>query len=268
MKASLSDLPCFKQVEKVSAITSGLSQSCFKVNADNKVYFAKTITNPIETQVALSAAKQTFSPAVYYHDQHWLITTFIDSNNLANTRVHIDTKITDTIKLMTKCHQLKTKPTKLDPEKTTLQLINNGHYSVQKKTELLRLRESILPLLNHNKNLVCCHGDLNFSNVLINQEQNTWLVDYECACVAPVEYDLAMLIAVNNIAEDKVPVVIEQYEQQSHSMNIDIKLLNNYLAFSYFINSLWYSHAYQDSKDIKFLNLHQQQLNSCTTKAI
>ena len=128
MKDSLSALPCFINVENISSITSGLSQKCFKVNADNKVFFAKTITSAVEVTVALNAAKQVFSPAVYYYDQHWLITDYIDSNTITNTAIHMDKKINHAIKLMKKCHQLDAKPAKFSPEKITLQLINNNDY--------------------------------------------------------------------------------------------------------------------------------------------
>jgi len=259
VKESLSTLPCFNHVESISTITSGLSQQCFKVSADNQVYFAKTITNKIEVQVASCAAKQGFSPTVYYHDQHWLITSFINTNNLALTKIDHTIKISHGVKLMAQCHQLSTKPTELSPDKITHQLINKNHYSAQKKAELLHLIEPVLSSLNHNKNRVCCHGDLNFSNILIDQEQRTWLIDYECACSAPIEYDLAMFIAVNDIADNKISTIISLYEQQANSIKIDIKLLCNYLAFAYFINSLWYSHAHQNSNDLKCLNLHQQQ---------
>jgi len=265
VKKSLSILPCFIHVEKISSITSGLSQKCFKVYADNRVYFAKTTSNEIEAKIAVIAAKNELSPAVFYHDKHWLITDFIDADNLALSRLSHSKKINHAVKLMSKCHHLSLPPAKLEPKKITYQLIHNNYYSEQKETELSQLAESILPSLNHSKNLVCCHGDINFSNILIDQKKNTWLIDYECACSAPIEYDLAMFIAVNNISEDNIIVIIEQYENHSCSVKVDIELLQIYLTFSYFINSLWYTQAYQRRSDIALLDMHKQQWKKFTS---
>jgi len=259
VKKSLSALPCFIHVEKISSITSGLSQKCFKVYADNKVYFAKTITNKTEAQVAVIAAKKGLSPTVFYHDKYWLITNFIDADNLSSTTIEQAKKVSYAICLMVSCHQLNAKPAELAPKNIIAQLINKDHYSTQKKAQLMHLGESIISSLIHSKNLVCCHGDINFSNVLIDQKQNTCLVDYECACIAPAEYDLAMFIAVNNLAEDKIPIIIKQYKQQMNSVEVDIKMLYNYLAFSYFINSLWYFNVDQHESSSTLKRLQKQQ---------
>ncbi|MDX2370227.1 MAG: phosphotransferase [Colwellia sp.] len=245
MKNALSALPCFTQVESISKITSGLSQHCFKVSADNKVYFAKTINDNTEIAATISAAKSGLSPAVIYHDNDWLISNFIDADNLALSTIYTDDKINHAIKLMVQCHQLKVKLAELSPEDIITSLLNNSHYTTLQKTVLLQLAKLILAPLNDSTNGVCCHCDLNFSNVLINLEQSTWLVDYECACIAPIEYDLAMFIAVNSLASDEITLIIEQYEVQS-SVNVDLQLLNHYLLFCYFINALWYFNTYHE----------------------
>ena len=256
---ALSALPCFSYVEHISEITSGASQSCFKIKADNCLFFAKTIDDNTETQTALSAALKNLSPTVFYHDQHWLITEFIDADNLALITISDSEKIRYAISLMVQCHQLNEQPDELAPCTIMNNLIAKSHFSTSTKEQLLRLAQIILPPTVSKNSLVCCHGDLNFSNILIDQKQHTWLVDYECVCSAPIEYDLAMFIAVNNIAENKIARIIEQYEHQSCTVKIDSKRLTYYLSFSYFINSLWYSQAYQNSDDANLLNLHQQQ---------
>lgn len=250
MKDLLSALPCFIQIEKITALTPGLSQSCFKVCADNKVYFAKTVTSNIEVPMAICASKSGLSPVVIYHDQNWLICHYIDANNLAQSTINTEEKIKQAIKLMVQCHQLQIKPAELMSKDIIHSLINNANYSAWKQTKLLELAELLISPLNSNIKAVSCHGDLNFSNVLMSQSHNTWLVDYECACTAPIEYDLAMLIAVNNLASDKIAIIIEQYEVQS-SVNIDLQLLNHYLFFCYFINALWYFNTYHQITDTK-----------------
>jgi len=250
MKNSLYALTCFNHIENISMITSGLSQACYKVNADNKVYFAKTLHGETETNIALKAAEQGFCPAIFYHDKNWLVTTFIENETLAlatvnnekNNVKHNEQKIHLALRLMSKCHQLNVKPKKLIPKKLIIELIDKSSCSSNKKGELLHLAELILAPLNTTTNLVCCHGDLNFSNVLIDQRKKTWLVDYECACLAPVEYDLAMFIAINNIEKGEVSSIIKFYRQQ-HAVTVDRQLLDSYQLYCYLINALWYSNA-------------------------
>lgn len=258
VKDALSALPCFTQVENISIIAPGLSQHCFKVCADNKVYFAKTINDTAEASVTACASKLGLSPNVIYHDSDWLISNFVDASNLALSKTDTENKIEHAIKLMVQCHELKIKPSKLAVKEIINVLINNSHYSSLQQTTLLQAAEIISIPLNHNNNNVCCHGDLNFSNVLINQMQNTWLVDYECACAAPIEFDLAMFIAVNNLDYDKITIIIEQYELQS-SVYVDLKLLNHYLLFCYFINALWYFNACHEKMHFEVTNMESKQ---------
>ncbi|MBL0709929.1 MAG: phosphotransferase [Colwellia sp.] len=267
MQRALATLTCFNRVESISAIATGLSQKCYKVNADNNVYFAKTIHGKTEINIALKAAEQGFSPAIFYYDENWLVTTFIkgasENKNLALASIYScsvkdnnkgnEKKITLALQLMSKCHQLNVRPEKLNPEKLIRELIDQSNFLPKKKKELLRVAESILAPLNTTTNtivnnttvnnttvnLVCCHGDLNFSNVLVVEQKATWLVDYECACLAPAEYDLAMFIAVNNIEQDQVLSIIKYYQQQN-IVTIDHQLLDAYQLFCYFINGLWY----------------------------
>lgn len=250
MRPSLNALPCFNTIEYITEIESGFSQRCFKVCADNKVYFAKTINDNTEALVSTCANNANLSPAVIYHDDNWLISQFIDANNIELSAISTDNKIKHTIKLMVQCHQLTIQPAELAVKDIISSLVNKTHYSTPDKTILLQFSEWISIALNIRKKGVCCHGDLNFSNVLMDQMQKTWLIDYECACTAPVEFDLAMFIAVNNITKNKVATIIEQYEVQS-SVNVAPKLLNNYLLFCYFINALWYLNTYQDAIDIE-----------------
>jgi thiamine kinase-like enzyme len=263
VKSLLYALPCFNHVEKISTVSSGLSQSCFKVFADNKIYFAKTISNNTEVLVAKSAGYSDLGPTVIYHDDSWLVSEFIETRNLALSTLNTENKIDQTIKLMTRCHQLNmnTLPDQLNPKALIYSLIDKPHYSAIQQTALLAFSQLILTPLENTKQGVCCHGDLNFTNVLMDEVQSTsWLIDYECACTAPIEFDIAMFIAVNNLNNKVKKITIEQYENQS-SVKVDQLLLNHYLLFSYLINALWYfnvSHEKTQNEDKKALLKHAE----------
>ena len=246
MLPTLTTLACFKHIDSVIPIFTGLSSQCYQVNADKKRFFAKKTLSSDEAMVCKGAALKNISPMVVYHDQYWLITLFIDGISLALNQQAINDKITTSTQLMAQCHQLKIQPSLLIPTKIADDLIWQQSCSVQQKNTLLAYSQALispLHIITPKQSLVCCHGDLNFSNVIIDPQHKAWLIDYECACLAPAAYDLAMFIAVNNISKDSIATVVKYYQQQSFAV-IDEILVNDYVKFCFFINGLWYIQAY------------------------
>ncbi len=106
---SLSALPCFNNVSCVTAITGGLSNPCFKVKADDAIYFAKFTREQAlgnELKIASIAELNGITPSVYYHDNQWLISTYIEGENLAVQTIPLKNKIMTSIELMNQFHQL------------------------------------------------------------------------------------------------------------------------------------------------------------------
>lgn len=266
----LSALPCFSRIKKIQKITTGLSCHCYQVSADNKVFFAKKITTTVESTACSLAANINICPKVIYHDKQWLITEFVQGENLSTYQLSTDKKIAFAIKLMAQCHQLPIKVSELKPMTTVNDLIDVIHTSTlnnvfQSKsnqtlnsTDLRNMATNILKHLPHTTSLVCCHGDINFSNVMLTSTEQAYLVDYECACAAPAEYDLAMFIAVNNLSEQPIKCAIKQYRKYT-SMILDLALIHHYLQFCYLINSLWYLIAFQKSERPNLIILAKQQ---------
>ena len=79
-----------------------------------------------------------------------------------------------------------------------------------------------------------------------------------------MEYDLAMFIAVNNIDKNQIHTIIDHYKKHSFA-EIKPSLLNHYLLFCYFINGLWYMHAYNKTNLLKFTHLAEQQWQNIHT---
>ena len=259
VRSSLSSLTCFKQVASITIINGGLSQPCYKIQADGTFFFAKQTSANSEVQLATMAAKQALAPRVIFHNEHWLITHFEDGENLAqSSTLSLDDKIALAIKLMAQCHQLKLAPAQLNPEIIIQPLINKDYFSTLQKKQLLNIAKLILPeltlpKLTNTKNQVFCHGDLNFSNILIEDrpDKKAWLVDFECSCAAPLEYDLAMFIAVNNLKPSDLTKLVIHYKKHQAEVIIDNALVSAYLLFCYFINGLWYFNAGKATANIK-----------------
>ncbi|MCW8832272.1 MAG: phosphotransferase [Colwellia sp.] len=259
MIESLRSLSCFEHIETIVPISAGLSSQCYQVNADKKTFFAKQVANSNEALISLLAAEQNISPTVVYHDKHWLITEYIVGESLALSQTPIHEQASIAITLMVQCHLIPPKATELVPTTVSQALINQAHCSSIQKAELSALAKQLTAQLSNTEHKVCCHGDLNFSNILISQKSNPWLLDFECACTAPAEFDLAMFIAINNIADEKIAMIINQYQRLLPAVNIKMGLFNHYLAFAYFINSLWYFNAHQNRKSEPLKGLFTQQ---------
>jgi thiamine kinase-like enzyme len=270
MVSPLNTLACFHNIKTIEPIKKGLSSQCYRVKADNKVFFAKQIHSIDESLVCIQAAINEIAPKVIYHDEHWLITDFIEGENLSSCQYAIEEeeeKIIIATTLMSRCHQLNVQTVRLIPEKIIKNLIDGQFFSTQQHQMLLHFSQSIIESINlktkASSKLVCCHGDINYSNILTSLKKEIYLIDYECACLAPAEYDLAMFISVNNIAKNKISTIIKHYKK--HTLHdIDLKSLNSYLQFCYFINALWYIHSYKESNTLKLSSLAKEQWENLT----
>ena len=150
-----------------------------------------------------------------------------------------------------------------------------------------------------HSNEVFCHGDANFTNVIklanatkADDELQYQLIDFECACIAPIEYDIAMLMAVNEIESNKIAQVIALYSQHNAQQilrqqsgplmsknhadkavkivdnlpdmtknmdNICKHLVTRYYCLSLIINGLWYLLQYQQRNEEKYKKLANKQ---------
>jgi thiamine kinase-like enzyme len=61
-----------------------------------------------------------------------------------------------------------------------------------------------------------------------------WLIDFECAQLAPAEFDLAMFIAVNNIGKQDITDLVAQYQTLVPTYKPNSSLLQHYLLYSFF----------------------------------
>jgi thiamine kinase-like enzyme len=314
---SLSTLPCFTDITCVTEISGGLSNPCFKVEADKSYFFAKRTAEPflnIEIYLTKITANEGLAPALIYHDDQWIISQFISGENLAQSKLTLKDKIAKSIELLVKFHQLaintnvldQTEKSRLPPPKKNQSLViptldvhstinelideltyeftqadKSSEFSLKLASKLKnelatelslianRLNKLIAPLVqsivqSSSTNIVCCHSDINFSNVLIDANQQLWLIDFEYACEAPAEFDIAMFMAINNIPLTLFDEVIGLYEDKADA-SIDKLLCNYYLAFSYLINGLWYvnqSQLKETSGSPDFIALTKEQWQS------
>ncbi|ALO33315.1 hypothetical protein CMT41_00280 [Colwellia sp. MT41] len=263
---SLQSLPCFTEIQAISLLADGLSQTAIKVSTASQVFFAKKLNqDTANTEVscalltALSGVKESsgqvkknhFSPEVIYHDEQWLVTEFINGIALADAELKIELKISIALTLMAQLHQLPSSLTKqaihpLNIRQSVSRLLTDPSPLLAKQRHFLdnvskSLSCSINRLIEASQSpSMLCHGDINFTNILLDDEQRSWLIDFECAHFAPVEFDLAMFIAVNNIDDHHIAGIVNDYRKLVASYQPNLKLLNYYILYSFYINGLWY----------------------------
>ena len=245
-------LPCFEseKIIHVNVLTGGLSRSCFCVTTEKQQYFAKNLANESTEQLAaIFAGEQGVAPEVIYSDESWLINKFISGQSLANSNLSQDEKLNVMTGLLLRCHQqslnsgdkkLAAGVPKLAINETLSQLLKASKLNAIHRESLLALSVSIQKeLTQHFKKegqrpLVFCHGDANFSNA-INAENKTenlslqklnysyQLIDFECASLAPIEYELAMLLAINELEIGKLELVAKYYTRHALAKSFTLK---------------------------------------------
>jgi len=284
----IKQLPCFKQGSLkqgntesiiIKKIEAGQSSLCFDVTlhsndtrADEmykrviKRYFVKYSPDATFFEYEQKASKVTstvkLSPKVIYASQHWLVNEFVDAETLDKTDVSVKYKINVALKLMQNCHKLFVPVPPLNINQTITQLIASESFSDTQK-QLLNTLLNSLPTIGElpNSNLVLCHGDINFSNIMTIDDK-AWLIDFECTCLAEKEYELAMFIAINQLNKDEQDYTLRSYKEMDCN-DINEKKLNTYLLYSYLMNGLWYFNQMNSTtalESIHFNRLAEQQL--------
>ncbi len=317
----LCQLTCFEQliVNNIHVIDAGLSQPCFQVDDKNSRYFAKYINdNHVEAEASQLAAIYGISPKIFYTDPHWLITEFKAGEGLDKGKRSEEENLAITLRLLAQCHHVAIASTgylkeipldtartqqeqamalrlpALDVAGTIKQLFQTVEISHSQAHVLKNLCELLTKnLINATEQVtefrpVFCHGDANFSNVLAlentmvaDDEKCYLLIDFECACIAPKEYDVAMLMAVNGISLSKIEIMHRLYLQafielnpQKNSLEIvdntpeiihynaelSLALVMRYYDLSLLINGLWYMSQYQCRQQLKYKTMAYKQL--------
>ncbi len=205
------------------------------------------------------ATQYGIAPKLIYGEGEWLITEFIPGELLQYCNISEDEQLAVLLSLLVKCHRLpasviqtNVKSNKAETPQATLSIpqlaieetisqlfedlslqqqnADNSYLSLSQQNRLQATIDLLLQELAQLKvgqsNDVFCHGDANFSNVIKkeNSKKNTdnscyQLIDFECACIAPIEYELAMLMAVNEIQSSKTEQIIALYCQLSSQLH-------------------------------------------------
>ena len=249
----------------------GLSHHCFVVTAINlesqksAKYFIKSLslhtsTEQNERLVAQSAAALHLSPNVIFQSKEWLVTEYIEGYSLFENQYPIADKIAVAMKLLQRFHQLSPleQVSSLSIKLLIEEQIKVNAFSGEQEAFLLKLNQDINTFAQVSEPVVC-HGDLNFTNILIDKQSKPWLVDYECTSIGSAEYDVAMFIAINNLSDCDFSYIFDCYQSQSNK-TLNTALVQSYLACCYLINGLWYQErSYNVIENDQYIDLAYHQ---------
>ena len=289
---------------------------------NNKYFAKYLDSKSVEATVAQLAATQGISPDLIYVGHNWLITEFIVGEGLNTASVSESKKIAIMLALISRCHTIDYKQSNTqhfgleksvglnlpnDDQITTTQPIPTLDILTTIKPLLTNLEcdetlkhslDSLLAVLKHNlskitnivlnSEKVLCHGDANFANAMrIKSEHKSstalyQLIDFECACIAPREYDIAMLLAVNEIERNKIKTFNLfglQHKSSANNCenlseivdnilgvgqfeaNISSDAVTCYYDLSILVNYLWYFTKYQANKQQSYKILAENQMS-------
>ncbi|NQZ82241.1 MAG: phosphotransferase [Colwellia sp.] len=243
----------------VNKIAEGASHHCFKVVTASATYFAKyfetdRITQKVEFEMTIMAAKSMLAPPLLFHSNHWFISDFIDAAQLINDHT-INERVIITAELINKCHKLSLKLPTLDLHAVLISLATDKALSHEQSKAISSIITK-LPVMKVGQVLVVCHGDVNFSNIIFTEP--SYLIDFECACLAEPEYDLAMMSAINLLNKTQRSVLFSTYQKDS-LITLSHAKLASYLPYCYLINGLWYLLKFNVEQQSNLFVLSQKQ---------
>lgn len=273
--ANIKKLACFANTPcEVSFIGNGLSSNNLKVTTLDPLkqptgyYFVKwfgdsTKTSGHEIAAAQRAMQHGLAPKVIYWSAQCLVTDFIHGQTLqcllSTAPSQLSSAVEQTVLLLARLHLLPASNTEepFDISSLLTTLTADCHFNAV-QLETVNLVLARLPNIEHSKAPVVCHGDANFSNVLVDRNAQHWLIDFECSIFTDAEFDLAMCITINLLDKQLITAMQQIYKQVTNN-DIDVTLVNNYLPYCALINALWFIAKAKKSPKTAILLEHAKQ---------
>ncbi|MDO6425521.1 phosphotransferase [Thalassotalea sp. 1_MG-2023] len=268
-------LTCFASLPcSIDFINQGLSHNNVKVTTFDRhqqvsaQYFVKWFNSDAQTALheiasAKLAMQHGLAPKIVYSSDECFVTEFIQGESLqsllSKQPSQLSSAIRQTAVLLAQLHQIPAnnscKPFDIHALLTTLTADCN--VTASQANEISQLIAQF-PRLEHSNAPVICHGDANFSNVLVDITERYWLIDYECSIFTDAEFDIAMCIAINQLDDHAISIMQHVYQQHS-GCQLSLSLVNTYQPYCALINALWFIAKAKKSPQETILLKHAEQ---------
>lgn len=277
----LSSCNCLVGYEQITKLSNGLSHQCFKVTTDKNILFLKIFLNQTEISaehwqqqidVQIQAANIGLAPKIIESSyvQGYLVTGFIDGMPLRLSDLSLPDKLAHAAYVIYQCQQLKSSATVFQPHNIIEHLLKDAKLNSAHEKRIKDFSSELITTLSIDPTrLVLSHGDVNFDNIMVCQQQG-WLIDWEYCVLAEPEFDLGMCLAINNIEPQWHQSLISHFnsylvELPYTSYSVDTLKVTRYFELSVVINALWF---YAQNKNLAKgteSTLHQQSINALET---
>lgn len=229
----------------IKVISSGFNRAVFDIDNKNvlKIWINHDKEKNIENEIKFhnnNKNNQRFYPNAIIMDDSKTIIPYvfiveekISGNNLFKVWKQLEleekkiiiSKLTDILK------QIHTN--KIDEDYSSFELINHYRLYFEKckkeniflkeEIDYLNLLESVLPFYLRNAKCGCIHGDIHFDNVILTQEKELKIIDFECYGMAPIDKEFdsinRMIRNPNSFLSRQEKSI--QYDKKDYSMIMD-----------------------------------------------
>lgn len=285
-------------VHAMTQITEGLSQQCFRielkplsVTEKSQHLIAKVFEHfdgfNKEKHVLNALSRTNLSAKLIkqasFDQHHILLMEQLPGETLSNSPLAIDDKIQLTCQLMANFHlqltesllhgtrDLHTPVHSLNFNDIFTSLVSTAQLATHSEREISAFIKHCLSNLEKlngtdKKNTMICHGDLNFSNVIV-EHKSARVIDFEAISLMPIEYDIAMMLAVNELPCSYITHACVSYSNAAND-NLPVNALNQQLVEAFYpiallINGLWYlSEHHKRLNNDQYLKKAQIQFKS------
>jgi len=252
-RAVIAKFSCFEDnpVVAIERLEAGLSQECYRVQTKKGEFLAKHFRNNQAFKKELAVTKRKSSeriiPELNAFRENWLISEFLQGSMLSELAISFEEKLDIALPLIKRFYSLShniEKHTELFGQIDLAHLIKQMAVALSNDLDKTLLIEQVLNKFESENHLsgyenVLCHGDLNFNNIMYHHSVKDWrLFDFESCHLSHIEYDIAMLLAVNEYP-------ITNLDQIRDNLlipfpQLSLQLVTRYYSVCLLVNALWY----------------------------
>lgn len=270
-RAVIAKFSCFQDnpVVAIERLEAGLSQECYRVQTKKGEFLAKHFKSNQAFKKELTVTKckspDSVIPQLNAFKENWLISEYLQGSMLSELGISFEEKLDIVLPLLKKFYLLSAnmeKQTELFGQIDLVDLVKQMSLAVSNDVDKMLLIDEVLTRFKSQQyssgyESVLCHGDLNFNNIMYHHSIDDWrLFDFESCHLSHIEYDIAMLLAVNEYPITNLGQIHNNLLGIFPQLSID--LVTRYYVICLLINGLWYQQQTSEKQSLTIKEKYQK----------
>lgn len=178
-----------------------------------------------------------FVPRLISENQHQIVWKYIkNAKQLQNAS---DDDLINLAKILSTIHQSNIKLPKNNLRKRVNAYLKIIHEKKIKDSAIENNYRAMVKLLANMRRNVPCHNDVWPDNIIKDNNNQLWLVDWEYATLGDPYFDLAYWITSSRLNEKQKEIFVNNYFSFNKNFDFDQKILTMYENFCYWITLCW-----------------------------